>query len=266
MKRLALLLFAAHVSAQIPLGGITGSTAAPCTPPTMTYLYSAFNTSNTCNGGSPCTNGDNMDTIKSSATANDGTAASSGARPLYNTNQINGQPALTLNGPTNQQGFGMATAIPTGSGSLTLYAVIKPDLSGGQAAIIGNGSASGGGTAGIKAIEWRINNSTSKQDLLSQQNALLASSTSTVSTAAFSTVAVTYDFGTGAYTFYKCASGTCTADGSGTASGSWAVNSSGLGLATSASEFYKGQIAEWGYLNSASVTGIAAWSQCKYGI
>ena len=226
--------------------------SAPCVPPTMADRYAAYNTSNLCTGSVACTNGATVISLPDMVGTQNGTGNGSVA---YVTGAVGGQPSISFSGASQYFNLG-STQTLTSSTQLTLYAVLKPSATSFTGAIIGSNAASG--------PEWRIN-STGHQEFLSQSSASVGTSTSVVSTSAYSTIAMTYNYSTGALSFYICASGTCTLDGTATSAPGFLGRVNWLGNASN-SEQFSGNIAEWGYIDSVTTAGIAAWSQCKYGI
>jgi hypothetical protein len=245
-----------------PVAILTGrGTAVSCTPPTMTYRWSVRNPGIGCTAGA-CVNGGTISSLPSSVGSNPATNSSSGRQPIYTTNVINGQPAALFNGVTNSEFLALTTpnVLPQ-SGSATFYAVIEP-----TSTCASTNCAMFGGAA-TNNFEYRVNTS-SKQQMLQQQNVSIGIGTATISTTAFTTVAATYNFGTGAWALFTCSGGTCSSDGSGTGgpTSGWANSSTYLGAAPDIAEWFSGYIAEWGYLNSISTAGIGAYSSCQYGI
>ncbi len=94
MKTLVLILASFFASGQImqPAGIVTTPTpVAGCTTPSFVDDWPMWGASNTCSGGSACTNGAGIDTVVDTGTgANNGTQATSGSRPIYATGAING--------------------------------------------------------------------------------------------------------------------------------------------------------------------------------
>ncbi len=231
--------------------------APPCVAPTMTYRWAAYNPSNLCTGSVACTDGAKIITLADFVSTNNGTQATDG--PIYHTNQINGQPALTFLGIAGTTYVQLATSLAV-TGSATFYAVLRVNSGAANSPVIGV-NANGG-------IEWD-NNGTPNYKMIMQSSgvAFIGTETTARSLTNFTTVALTYNFSTGAYVFYDCSGGTCTADGSGTTTASWTGGRVYyIGLVNSFGTKFDGQIAEVGYLSSSSTTGIGAYSQCKYGI
>jgi hypothetical protein len=262
MKTLAfLLLFTQIIN--------TGSsrkvfTVASCTPPTMTYRWQVADPGTLCGSGVACTNGAGIQSIPSSATSNTASqSAGTGQQPVYTTGAINGLPAALFNGATNQRSLTIGSPIAVGSGTLTWYAVLEPtSAASASLGIIGAPTQAGGSGS----FEWRITGSSNNQQTLSEQRAGIGLGTATIATSHFSAIVTTYNFSTGAWALYTCASGTCTSDGSGTATATWGLTIRELGAASGDTAWFNGYIAEWGYLNSISTTGIASYVNCQYGI
>lgn len=243
-----------HPYLQMPMGGVTVSPAG-CSPPTMTSRWAAYNTSNTCTASAvPCTNGAlgwNLPDFNSVNAASN--TASTG--PTYTTGAINGLPAWTFNSASSQ--FWRLTSGITQSGSITFYAVFKTPASSHQGALFGVQVGHG--------MEYRIT-SANKQDAVNQGLLDLGNGTTTLTSSTWYTSVMTYNYSTGALALYLCSAGTCSADGTATATSTFSAATNDLGAAQDVGDYFNGLIAEWGYLNSANTTGIAAWSQCKYGI
>lgn len=96
------------------------------------------------------------------------------------------------------------------------------------------------------------------------------SGTDTYSATTWYTTAVTMTSG-GTWQTYKCSGGTCATDGSGGTGAGWgtisfATNALGIIAGQSATDYWSGRMAEWGYYAGSSITGLAAWSKCQYGI
>lgn len=251
--RTLLALFVLLFAAQNPGPSVTGALASgssSCTPPSMTYRWVVDNASNTCNGGSACTNGAGIDTLVSTATANNATQGTAGNRPLFST-------ATTLNGhataqftASSSQTLGLASGI--GVTAYTIYAVIEPTGTGNRAFV--------GGATG--ELEYRINSS-NHQELLYAFHASIGTGTATFSGSSFVAIAETYDSTSGAYALYTCAGGTCTSDGTGTSAQPISPATS-LGGNT---DFFNGYIAEIGAANSIlSVASIGTYVNCEYGL
>ena len=240
-------------------GGQPGYSAA-CTAPTMTYRYAAYNSSNACGttGGSSCTtNGQAAYSAADFVAGNTATEATTARQAVYNTNEINGLPAWTFSDAVAGTGFVMGTAIPSSISAFTMYAVMEfPTAHAG--ALLSN--TPGG------AIEWRINSGNNMQ-LEVNETLNIGASTQNLSTNTWYTVVVTYNTVSGAYAFYNASGGTLTAEGSGTNAQSFTQPTAIIGNAGfGTSDYYNGQIAEIGFLNSVNTTGIAAWSKCEYGL
>ena len=96
-----------------------------CTPPTMTYRWAAYNSSNRCGttGGSSCTsNGQAVYSLGDLVGSNTGVQTNTFYQELYETNMVNGLPALQGNGGSRNQ-FILNTFIPN-TNNYTVYAVV----------------------------------------------------------------------------------------------------------------------------------------------
>ena len=204
-------------------------------------------------GSVPCTNGALLTSVPDLA----GSTNSAGANPVYTTGAVNGLPAFTFTNNGDQIFFTAGAAANWAvTGQITFYAILKPISSATELPML---------PLLLMAVQWRIN-TTGKQEILSQGTTSIGSGTATISTSAYSTLTMTYDYTSHVLNLYTCAGGTCSSDGTATTSASFSSQQSVLGWAGPITEQFKGSIAEWGYLTSADITGIAAWSQCKYGI
>lgn len=237
-------------------GGIGGGVSAGgCSPPTMTYRYTAANPSNTCgvSGGSSCTtNGQLFFSEASLATANTATWNGSGTQPTYATAVINSLPGVGFTAGS----LTFATPLPSAITSFTFYATLQ-FASSSPMAIIGPTNSGG--------IEWRID--ADFQDLLSAGTSNLAGGSTAWTPGTWYTFVVTYVTSTGVANFYRCVSGTCNTDGGGTNATTFSQPTDLIGNYPVFGDAYNGQIAEIGILvNGVSTTGIGTYSQCQYGI
>jgi hypothetical protein len=215
----------------------------PCTPPSMTYRWVP---ASGCSTTSAC--------AKDRVDGNNASQISSGALPTYSEGRgPNSTPDLTFNGSTDYLTFG--AAIPSAVTTFTIYAVIAMTGAGRENAIFG------GDTGGI---EYRINAS-NHPDLLYQSIADVNSGTQTLSANTWYTEVVTFQI-SGAVNFYYASGGSLIPSGSGsTSSYAFSGITESLG-ASRGGEYFRGKIAEIGYLSSVNTSGIAAWSNCHYGI
>jgi len=221
-----------------------------CTPPSMLHRWTVGTV--TCSGGSPCTNGAGIDTITDTGTgsASNAEQPTSGNRPIYNTAVVGGNPVATFTAASSQS-FTFHNNIS--DSLMTVYVVIKPT----SGTWFGGGSGTGGG------VQYFYNGA--NQQFNSLNRTIIGTGTSSLSTASFQTIVLTYDFSSGAWSMYKCSGGSCAGDGSGTQTASFGFPINQLG-GSAAAGFFSGQIAELAYNNSISTTGIATYSQCQYGI
>ena len=235
------------------LNAVSGSNA--CAAPTFTYDWAAWNPNNYCAsvGGGSCAGGGGtpLNYIQDSIANNVGSGPGALGAAYY-LNQINGLGAATFSGT---QAWTFTNAIPD-SNNFTFWAVLKLSSNGG--AIFGP-TANGG-------LAWYVQ--PTQQALTADFTTVIGAASATYSTSTWYTVAATYNTSTGAYAFYTCSGGTCTNIGSGTNHVSLTQSTTriGLGSGGSGTDLFTGQIAEAGYYNGISTTGIGAWSLCKYGI
>lgn len=235
--------------------GANRNAAPSCTAPTLASKWSVFDAANDCFGA--CSNGLAINTLNDSIGGNTATGRHNSANnAVYTTGAVNGLPALQFTA-SNGQVLGPASAFAN-TGTLTFYAVIKPNCTSGTCTIAG--------PAGGNGLQWYL--SSSNQIKLDWAAFINIVSANTVSSSAYSTQAFTFDFSTGTAVMYACAAGSCVSQGTGTNHQATQNAFDNLGYGgTSAGGFYNGFIAEWGYRTSnGSLADIAAWSQCKYGI
>jgi hypothetical protein len=209
----------------------------------MTYRWTP---TSGCSTSTPC--------ATDQVSGNNASQTTSGDLPTYSaTGGPNSTPSLAFNGTSDF--IIPATAIPSGLTVFTLYVILNVTT-------LQDGAMFGGVGGGI---EYRIDSS-GKPGLL-VQSVVGTSGTQTLSTGTWYTVVVTHDNGTTTTNFYNATSGTLSAQGNNTTQAMVLTSTTNdLGGATGNSEFFNGEIAEWGYLNSVNTAGIAAWSNCHYGV
>ena len=179
------------------------------------------------------------------------TQTTGGNQPTWSSGQINGLPALGLNG--SSQELARVGGI-TYSGNISIYIVWKATSVSGNAAFTSN--TLNGGTG----FEYRINNS-GKQEALKQNTASIGTSTTTLSSGTWYETAVTYD-GTSA-SFYLNG----TADGTATSAQTITVGIDTLFSNGNTGEFFPGQVAEILIYNSSSYqTAVHTYYMGRYGI
>ncbi len=228
---------------------------AGCTAPTVSDRWAVYDPNTACTSGA-CSSGGAINFMKDLAGSNDAQEPHGGHEPVYTPAAINSLAAGDYSGGSQwMEEF----AIPIPSGPMSVYAVVYYD--GGTAAdesILGNESS--GGT-----FNWRFD-TTGEQEILSSSVASIA--TSSVSyPAGWYTFEVDFNQTTGAYAFKHCSGGTCVVDASGTASVPPFFNPPNtFGGHNADSSYFTGKIAEFGYYSGYGVTGLGAWSHCKYGI
>lgn len=251
MKYLVLLLLQISISMGPPKSPIGGG-GGGCTPPTLTYEWPVYNPANTCLGGGACANGNLNDTIVDLVAGNNATNSNPSLQPTYNTAQVNTKPADTWNTAAE---LPFPTPVAASGTTDTWFAVIKPTAS--TLAPIVGGSSGG--------FEWRISAS-GHQEVLLANTTLIGTGTAVISSSVYSTVAIEYDKTAGTWAFFICSGGTCTADGSGSGGiTNFLAVTNILGLSSGDGGFV-GSIAEIGYRNTLSITGIGAYSQSCYAI
>ncbi len=227
--------------------------SALCTAPVMTHRWAVSNDTNTCSGGSACTNGAGIDTVIDLGSASPSLAEQGSAlnRPIFTAAVLNGNAVATFT-PASSQNFILHNAIS--DELMTVYVILKPTT----------GTFFGGGNTGTAgSVQYFFNGTNQRFNNLNK--AIIATGTSALSTTSFQTIALTYNFSTGAAQLFKCAAGTCASDGTGTVTGGFGFPITRIG-GESVPGFFGGQIAEVGYTNVISTAGIAAYSQCQYGI
>lgn len=229
--------------------------APPCVVPTLVSKWSTFDPANTCGGG--CVNGAPIITQNDSIGGNTGTAITgSGTTPLFTSAQINGQPAWTfvqVNGPRISLSGNLAN-----TGSITAYAVVKPNCSANECALFA--------PTGGNGLEFGIDSS--NRPFAAWINFATFATGSALSSSTWYTLVIEMNFGTSSATIFSCVAGTCSTVASGTNVQATQTPIAILGgFGGIGSHAFNGEIAEWGYrANIASLTDIATWSQCKYGI
>lgn len=241
----ALLCIALPLSIQNPGPDGGGSLAAPlpCVAPTMTYRWVP-------NSGCSIIVACATETVS----GNNASQTSSGALPTYGaTCGPNSTPCLTFNGTSDY--IIPTTAIPSGVTAFTLYAVIKPTT------VSTDNPIFGGNNNGIAYKS----NSSGKMDLSAQGFTGVATGTQTLVANTWYTQVVTFNNGASTTIFYSASGNTLTSFGGG-GGGSFPNSTPYLGGIPIESIWFTGSIAEWGYLNSVSTTGIANWSSCHYGV
>ncbi len=254
------LLAAKQVSVPFSTGANRGAAGSNCTSPPsgLTNQWKMWNASNTCNGGSACTNSALMDTALDSAGSNN-LSQSGSARPPYVTNAINGLAAASFPNASGDLFSGLVTGGV--NGSMNWFAVVKiPAAGAGNGAIVGRENSPGGG------FQWRVTGSGHQEIPRNAVNSI-ATSTSTYTGGQWYALLVQYDGpGTGVWTFYNCSSGTCVADGTGTNGMSFTQVSSSVGYSIGDGS-QGGMIAEVSLkLASPTTAGYGAYALACYGI
>lgn len=264
MKTLILFLSSFLASGQVMQQGIVASAppAIPCSPPTMTYRWPMWDSTKVSCGGT-CTNGAKITAATDVVSANNLSQATTAKQPFWATGVINGLPSSQFIFASTLGNLTMTSGIQA-TGTATYYAVVKPTsgcATSTSCMIVAGTNVHG---AYQHSFQWRIG---TNQCIDSEAIAGPTCGTNPVSTTSFTTLAVTFNFSTGAYAFYQCTGGTCASDGSGTFSTTWGGFTDAIGHNSFNPTFsFDGYIPEVGYLNSISTTGIAAWSQCQFGV
>ena len=187
----------------------------------------------------------------SSAAANNLTAVAS---PTWAASQINGLPAVTLNG-TSQYFTGLSPANPNPA-AISIYAIVKPASVTTNQALVGNIVGTGNFLYGL--------NPSGTQEADQQQQAVIGSSTTALTAGTWYEIAVTYDGST--VHFYRNGS----ADGSTAASYTFGTGPNALGAAyngTSIVKFFDGEVAELVVYNTATYQpSVHSYFVGRYGI
>lgn len=230
-----------------------GGGGSVCTsPPTSFYHWPTYGSTNTCAGGSACTNGAGMDKLVDVVAANNAVQSTSGNRPIYTTGQVNGLPANVYTAGGTQT-LTFPTRLPDSGNLLTLYAVVKPNSGSGPFPLMG---------PSVGGLEWRINSG--HQELLLANISGIGVGTATISSSVYSMLVAQYNETTGAYAFYECSGGTCTLDASGTTLVS-VTGPDSIGFSTGDGSF-GGGIADEGFINATTTTGIGAYALACFAI
>ncbi len=178
-------------------------------------------------------------------------AANGTQQPAWSAGQINGLPALGLNGTT--QYMGTAAPIPY-SGDISIYVVWKCAAVSSPNAFTSNGSVNG-------AFEYRL--ASSHQEALSQNTVSLGTGTATLTNGTWYKSAVTYSGSSGALAFYLNG----VADGSATNPQTITVNIDTLFSNAGTIEFFSGQVAEILIYNSSTYQpAVDSYLFARYGL
>jgi hypothetical protein len=231
----------------LPLGGIpisSGGGSVCTSPPTMTSRWPVYGTG--AGAGSSLT-----DVVG----GNTATQATSINQPTYTASAVNGLAALTFVSSPNFQFLVLNTPISVLTTSFTYYAVFNLTASGSNNALLSGTTSS---------VEWRINSS-GHQEVLSSGVASLGTGTMTFSPGTWYGVAFTFNTVTGG-TLFVCSGGTCSSDGSISAS-TFAQPVSNFGDAPAAGDPFNGLIAEWGLATSVvSLTTTGTYIKSCYNV
>lgn len=144
--------------------------------------------------------------------------SSSGSRPTFNTGLKNGKPGITFDG--NNDHFTLASTIP--DSPVTVFAVIKPALTGTNKSLVGSSSTSG--------FQLRINSAEQKMEFVRSAVAVLATQTNAFTTTTYQVFEMDRDTGSGAFRLDNAANGTFGATASLNAIGVVGAANSGGGL------------------------------------
>lgn len=242
------------------------STSFPtCVQPSASSQWFAYNAGSTClPGGVTCTNSANMNTVPD---AIDGmplaTNSGTNKQPVYTTLAINSLPSWAFDGSgTDQQVLFLGAGDIVGNTTFAMYAVINVTATSGTYPIFASSAPTSGGRD--LAPIWYINPS-GQQNLAADGIANIVTGSTNVS-GSWKAIAFTYNSSTLVGTTYNIAGGTATMDTTNTATTGMGNLSNQIGGATFDALWFNGQIAEVGYINSASLTGVATYVQCRYGI
>jgi hypothetical protein len=225
----------------------------PCSKPTLTSDWAASSLSSTvhCGTGTTiCINGAQIHLIPDVVGSNNITSlVGSGSAPFYQTSILNNQPVVQWTS-TSIAYFGLGTSIPAANTTSSFFMTLAPTTGAVRKLVTGP----------TGALFWEIS-ATGHQLVFAGTGATITGTTAFTS-GSFVTIAFTYS--SGVINLYTCSGGVCTSDGTGnTGTPTAAITEFGQGGGTGT---YLGYIAEIGYLNGASITGFATYSQCKYGI
>ena len=245
------VIVCAQFGGQAGIGGNAGvgggASSGSCTAPTMTYDWTPV--ANAASTGNPGMN----DSISS----NTASQATGGNAPAYNaTGGPGSKPELTFNGSSSS--LNLASMVPTSWTTVSGYLIFEPATLTGQEAIMSNGTSFG--------WFWDINH-VGPMDVTVDASTYI-SNTGSLTAASWRTEAFQYDPSSGVWTFHDVASGTASADGSGTTTATpsslgWNVIGSFAGV----TYFFNGSLAEIALYNgSLNLTTLATYSQCQYGI
>jgi hypothetical protein len=179
---------------------------------------------------------------------------SGGALPTYGaTSGPNSTPALTF---AIGDSILPTTPIAAPAGDFTIYVIFNMAAGSRNNELLG-----GAATSSINLVV-----STSNQVTLNEQAVAGVNGNRALSTGTWYGEAVTYQNGSGTNSFYALSGGTATSDGVIVTPQSFTSVTTALGAAPQFSLTFDGSIAEWGYLTSANIAGIANWSSCHYGV
>lgn len=269
LASLLLMAFASYARAQGPGPSVTGaqSNGVTCTLPAFTYSWSVYNSGTLCGAGpgSACSNGNGIFSIPEAiSSVNTLTQSTTVTQPIYTTGAINSLPVAAFNGAINAYNLAMTTPLPS-TGIATFYAIVKPNATGTiQQPIFGNTNPNNA----LHGLSLQVVTATSQLILESTFAGTIATKTTPLSTSAYTAVAASFDYSTNNYVFWTCSGGTCTVDNSGTGTAfTFTTSTNAIGTSISEVQFFNGPIAEADVLlGSSSITGYAAYVNCKYGL
>jgi hypothetical protein len=241
--------------------GRQGHVSSCTLPPSILSLWSPRNPSITCYVGNvSCSNTANVETNPDLGPAlNTLTTDSQATAPAYTTSAIGTNPAWTFTAASTNALITSSAVVPTGS--IMMYAVLKPPASGTAPIFTSNNALS---SAQLNSVAWYLDATEHPTlDASFVANVFNDSAHSYAST--WSELYFTNNFTTGAYTFgHVTAVGGLVQDGSGTSPQAWSNPSNAIGFYPAASVFYQGPIAEVGYNTTGSTTGLATYLACQY--
>ena len=248
-------LLASGAGKQVITGHNRQVGAVACVVPTVSHRWAVYDAGTTCTSG--CTNGHAITGIIDIGTlANQAMSTASGTN-TYNASVVNSLPASQFDGSswyasgswlntgTTNTYYAVYSNLTNGSSTTTL---IGSSFSGGAEILIGTGSAP-------------------RRDAVAVHNqgisAIVAGSTAYNYSSGFVTIVAQQI--AGAWTTYRCQSGTCSALDTGTGGPIQPDSLIGKGSSFASANMQFAEIGvDVGAATSLSVIG--AWSQCKYGI
>lgn len=234
-----------------PSSSVSPSVAPDVLPVAGAVLWYNAHAENYSNGASVPTLTDQ------SGSSNNATQATSGLRGSFVTGAINSLPAYSFDGTDDR--YSLASTIP--DGDWTVYIVLKPAGSGARTVF-------GGTNASSHASQLRLNTA-HKWEWVDSATSVIATSTTALSTSAFSYVTVTRSASlNGKFRLNGVDDGN-TGTHANLANGMAQFGASGVGL-PGTSEFFNGLIAEFVRFNSkhdaTDIASMESYFTTKYGL